>query len=244
MKLISLNIWGGRVYEPLIEFIKKHSQDVDIFCLQEVFDNSGVPSRIQKEARIDIFSDLKRILPEFNAYIHPRQDYEESNAIFTRKNIALEKVGDVFLFGSKNSWVEGDHNTFPVNMNYVVFNQKGKKFTICNIHGFWKPREKDDSSQSLEQSKNIVEFFKTSAGAKIICGDFNLNPDTKSVKILEENMRNLIKEYNITSTRTHFYKGLTQFADYWFVSPEVEVTDFRVLSDVVSDHLPLYLEFK
>jgi len=28
------------------------------------------------------------------------------------------------------------------------------------------------------------------------------------------------------------------------VSPDLDVMDFKVLSDEVSDHLPLYLEFK
>ena len=56
-------------------------------------------------------------------------------------------------------------------------------------------------------------------------------------------MRNLIKEYRITSTRSHFYESDVRFADYVLVSPEIKVRDFRVLDDVVSDHLPLYVEF-
>lgn len=33
LKLITLNIWGGHVEKPLLDFINAH-QDVDIFCLQ------------------------------------------------------------------------------------------------------------------------------------------------------------------------------------------------------------------
>ena len=38
MKLITLNIWGGHVLEPLLNFMVSH-HDVDIFCLQEVYQN-------------------------------------------------------------------------------------------------------------------------------------------------------------------------------------------------------------
>ena len=57
-------------------------------------------------------------------------------------------------------------------------------------------------------------------------------------------MRNLIKEYNITSTRTSFYKKPVRFADFVFVSKDIKVNDFKVLPDEVSDHAPLFLDFE
>ena len=45
MKIITLNLWGGKIYDKLIEFLKS-KQDVDIFCFQEVFD-----SQEKEEAR-------------------------------------------------------------------------------------------------------------------------------------------------------------------------------------------------
>ncbi|MEK7201275.1 MAG: endonuclease/exonuclease/phosphatase family protein, partial [Patescibacteria group bacterium] len=56
-------------------------------------------------------------------------------------------------------------------------------------------------------------------------------------------LRNLIKEYHVTSPRTSHYTKPEKFADYAFVSAEVTVEDFKVLPDEVSDHAPLYLEF-
>ncbi len=56
--------------------------------------------------------------------------------------------------------------------------------------------------------------------------------------------RNLIKEYSVQSTRSSYYKKELRFADYMFVSPEVNITDFKVLPDEVSDHLAMYLDFK
>lgn len=236
------------MYEPLKEFVIKHSRDVDVFCLQEVFDNDpSKPSRIQKEARTNCYSEIKNLLPDFNSYIHSRQDNEESNAVFVRKSITLEKEGDTFLYGSKNSWMSDNLDSYPVNMEYIEFADKDKKnFLICNLHGFWTHDGKRDNPIRFEQSKKILEFLEKYNRSKIICGDFNLLPDTESIKMLEDSgLKNLIKEYSITSTRSHYYpKEHPKFADYCFVSPEVEVKDFKVLPDVVSDHLPLYLEFE
>ena len=60
---------------------------------------------------------------------------------------------------------------------------------------------------------------------------------------LESDMRNLIKDYAITSTRTPFYTKSEKFADYVLVSHGIQVADFRVLDAVVSNHAPLYLEW-
>jgi len=79
----------------------------------------------------------------------------------------------------------------------------------------------------------------------VLCGDFNLLPDTESLKRLEGiGLRNLIKEYGITSTRTSFYDKPAKFADYALVSEGIEVKDFKILPDEVSDHSPMYLEFE
>ena len=63
------------------------------------------------------------------------------------------------------------------------------------------------------------------------------------MSILNEGNRNLIQEYKIDSTRSALYKKSEKFADYVIVSQNVEVKDFKVLKEEVSDHLPLFLEF-
>ena len=78
----------------------------------------------------------------------------------------------------------------------------------------------------------------------MLCGDFNLLPDTESLRMLESaGLRNLVVECGVTSTRTSLYARPEPFADYVFVSDGIAVRDFHVLPDVVSDHTPLLLEF-
>lgn len=121
----------------------------------------------------------------------------------------------------------------------------GKKVLIVNVHLTHRPEGKSDSEKRFKQSKIIIDFLGMFDCPKILVGDFNLLPDTESIAMIERaGMRNLIKEYNVTSTRTELYKKPLQFADYIFVSPEINVREFKVLPDVVSDHAPLYLDFE
>jgi len=76
-------------------------------------------------------------------------------------------------------------------------------------------------------------------------GDFNLLPETESLRIIENGMENLVKDYNVQSTRTSLYTRHEisgKFADYIFLSPSIKVKDFKVLPDEVSDHTALFLE--
>jgi exonuclease III len=68
--------------------------------------------------------------------------------------------------------------------------------------------------------------------------------DGQSLAILEEGMKNLIKEYGVTDTRSSLYTKPIRFADYILVSPEIRINNFKVLAEEVSDHLPMVLEFE
>lgn len=63
------------------------------------------------------------------------------------------------------------------------------------------------------------------------------------MQIIEKGMNNLIRTHNIDSTRTSLYSKEEKYADYVLISPEIVVKNFERLSDEVSDHSPLFLEF-
>ncbi|MCL5784026.1 MAG: endonuclease/exonuclease/phosphatase family protein, partial [Patescibacteria group bacterium] len=113
-------------------------------------------------------------------------------------------------------------------------------------HGIWlpPPNSKSDTESRINQSQKINQFLKKLPREKILCGDFNLALNTQSVKILEEDMVNLIKKYQITATRNKFFPGEEKFADYTFVSNGINVKNFQVPDIEVSDHLPMILEFE
>lgn len=257
MKLTSLNVWGGKRYKPLLSFIKKHSKDTDIFCFQEVFNTN---SRLTESFgfRINLYEEITKALGGYQGYYAVTLDNylmgsHQNNftnynlsaglAIFVKKELKIKSVGDLFIYRKKNDFDLGDSNTIPRNLQYLSFIENNKEYLICNFHGIWLKEGKEDSPSRLKQSKRINDFLDKQKGEKIVCGDFNLDINTESIKILEKNLRNLIKDYLIQSTRNKYFPGSEQFADYAFVSPDVNITSFQVPNVEVSDHLPIILEF-
>lgn len=245
MKLISLNAWGGILKDELHTFIRKQAVDTDIFCFQEMFDNA-INARVDELGNIDInlYRTITDLLPSHRGFYAPSQDDDEGLAIFVKPDIELEEVGDVFVHRFRNAMIDSDGKTLGRNIQFAKCRQNGQDFTIINFHGLWNGGGKSDSPDRLQQSKKILEFMNTQAHRKIILvGDFNLAPDTESLAILEKGMRNLIKENGVTSTRNHYYTKPVKFADYAIVSNDLDLKKFEVLQDVVSDHLPLLMEF-
>ena len=193
--------------------------------------------------RTDVFSKITQILTTFQVFFAPAQDQASGLAIFVKRGHNIGQQGDPFIFRSRDSMLENDGRTLGRNLQYVQFVLDEKKFTVSHFHGLWTGDGKKDTPSRIEQSQKLRSILDPMEGAKILCGDFNLMPNTESLNILEQNMRNLIDEHGITSTRSHHYRKAERFADYILITPDVEVVKFGVLPIVVSDHLPLYLEF-
>lgn len=243
MKLISLNIWGGRVYKGLLNFLKEHSE-IDIFCLQEVYSNAKGKELIYTDAILDIYEDIKKALPDYKGYYRPHLKDYYGLALFVKKNIDTIKEGEYYVH-KHEGYVPTDHVGFHAkNIQYINVLSNQKNITVLNFHGLWNGKGKTDTEDRLEQSRKIKEFIDSVDGEKILCGDFNLRPDTESIKILQKDMVDLIREYKIESTRTSLYIKPEKFADYIFTSPGIIINKFEVLKDEVSDHSPLFLDFK
>lgn len=242
MKLISLNAWGGQVSE-ILDFFKKY-QDIDIFLLQEIFHNGTERTIFNKKERKDLFSEISELLPDHRGYFAPSIGTEWGLAIFIKKSISVLEQGDSFVYLNSDSMMGQDSETVGRNLQFINIVLNSKRLNILNFHGLWSSQGKLDSPERLDQSEEIVRFIKKLTGGIILAGDFNLHPDTQSLSIIENKLvlKNLVKEYNIESTRTSLYKKPEKFADYVLCSSGVVVKDFLALSEEVSDHKALLLE--
>jgi len=240
MKIISLNTWSGIVYEPFKAFFRQY-QDVDVFCLQEIYSKAIGKDEPHPtlDMKLDIYEQIEEWLTDTHVgYFRPAHADYYGQAIFIKKEIAVEEEGSIWIYENREPKKRGEHSR---NLHYVRVNLNGKPTVLINLHALWNGMGKTDTEDRISQSKKIHEFIESRAEEKIVVGDFNLNPDTESLAIVEEGMRNLIKEYGITTTRTSFYNKESKFADYALVSSGIEVTDFKVLPEEVSDHAALYL---
>ena len=219
MKLISLNTFGGKLKNELYSFLESQRDEIDIFCFQEIFDSESDVFE-SNGIRTHLFQEISNILNNHQGFYNPQLN-------------GYDQAGEVNFDG---------YTGIPRNMQYATIYIGNKKLTIFNLHGLWT-KDKEDNDLRISQSNKVRAFMDKFNGQKILCGDFNLNPDTKSLNILDRGMKNLIKEYKVKSTRSGLYKKDQKFADYMIISNGIKVVDFKVKEDLVSDHLPLYLEF-
>lgn len=232
MRIIFFNIWHGTLLSELMEYIKETKEKTDVFCFLETDP--------------DLQMKLSEALFGFTPYFYKgiKTDYlggvYEGRSIFVRSNIKVLNFEKIKLFRTYKRDAGG--------MLFARLNIGGKPLSLGVVHGRARPGTKHDTPIRINQSKKIIEYFKNINEPKIIGGDFNLMPDTKSIQMFEENgYKNLIKEFKITNTRNEVswknFNSVQHFADYVFVSPEIKVKKYEVPYNEVSDHLPQILEF-
>ncbi len=266
MRLVSFNI---ALFEPnnekLQEFIKK--QNPDILCLQEVtrrVDKNAFEEYVSKDAIDEVSSDLgfSFFAPdwlmkgfeaknfhgqqtyrfdlggfvEFGKYIKSRFKILKGQSIFTQQSFSL--ITEEYW----SKWPKDDCKSFQV----VDIKINDQKLRVVNYHGIWS-QNKQDSELTIKASEKIKQFASGVNYPVIICGDFNLFPNTKSIKILSNSFISLIDKFNIKTTRpksnelNHIERNIV---DFIFVSKDIQVKNFEVLDSDVSDHRPLILDFE
>ncbi len=237
MRIIFLNSWYGQVGNKYFEFMESQSFGTEIYYLQEI-----TP---------DLFLRLERLLPNHKGFFLTQNMIENlgflyGKAVFVNKDFKVREFG-----------IQHIHKETPKDCGFsqpIDIETKDETLHINSVHGKTFPGNKLDTPARLKQSEILIDYFKDKTGPKIIGGDFNLYPDTKSVKMFEEaGYRNLINDFRIKNTRNRicwdFHKNdalfvKQYFADYCFVSPEVKVKSFEVPKVEVSDHEPLILDFE
>ncbi len=258
MKILSLNLWGGKLYDELSGFIRKQSASVDVFCFQEMFDQKELPVN-WSTGTPDLYSRFKKILGDFTPFITmsynryaPFNDGNSNNglkeAIFVRKQLKAIESGSIELCKRvRDSMFEGMPFRHYPKLQYVILENNGEKILVANVHGIWIKGSRNDCEERTEQSDSIIQFMEDRPYKRILCGDFNYTLNTECNAIIEKKFTNLIRKNNIASTRSSYYKSLGEgdtFADYVYVSKGMKVENFEVLNAAVSDHLPLKIEIR
>ncbi|MCC6177233.1 MAG: endonuclease/exonuclease/phosphatase family protein [Chloroflexi bacterium] len=267
MRLISLNIWGGRASEALAAFLREHASATDVFCFQEVIAvaSGGVPAlhagpigdgEPDDGRRRLSFADLEAILPELVGVFVPTERRSASAgalefglATFVRRDHEVRAWGRIPVLRHCEAFVGPGWQPLegrPLQYCRLILGER--KVLVANFHGTPTPGAKLDTPERLAQSRRIRDFLREEDGEVVLAGDFNLLPDTESIALLERYWRNLVREYRVTTTRSRLntYYGTPEeqkYADYVFVSSGVAVSGFAVPDVAISDHLPLILDW-
>jgi endonuclease/exonuclease/phosphatase family metal-dependent hydrolase len=226
MKIIFLNTWNGKMHDGLSRFLKEQARDTDIFCFQEVYDAMKVLAR----STIGPFEEFAA-----NKYLDDGSDFFQ--ATYVRKSIPILDSGTIL----------GEAKSGGLGL-YVHIPWGSTTMYVVNFHGIAWPGDKLDNPGRIQSSRALIDFLSDKPGSKIIGGDFNILPETHSVRMFtERGYRDLVKEYHVETTRNRLawelYPNNKQyFSDYVFVDPDTTVSTFSVPNMEISDHLPLMVE--
>lgn len=260
MKLLSLNVWAGVLIDPLTEYLKKQAPTTDVFCFQEVIEGPEGYGDIGAGYRADTYARIKGALPNFVPHYAPAEENISELIVPSPVPVSYGQatlVSPTFeILEHKTIWVTDPKTQVnasniyirPRCMQHLAIKTPNGVIAIGNLHGVLDGGSKGDSPDRSRQFKIVADFLEQVHYPKILCGDFNARPETKSLELLDKGMKNLIRDYDIKITRTHWYKGLEKYndtiSDYMFVSPDIKIQRFEVPAITeISDHLPLVLEF-
>lgn len=242
MKILQLNIWGGKLGKQIIELLQRESADV--VCLQEAIELPGGQTflledidEIKNKTGYQYFYfspqfgfNFMNRQAKFGLAILSKLPFSETNHMFTR----LEYVDNY-------DFIEVDYNIR--GLQHVVVDHNGQTLHILNHHGHHVPHHKNGDEETMRQCKMIVDYVEKLEGEKILCGDFNLAPESDSLQQISSILVNHAKEYGIVTTRTPLTHK-TEVCDYIFTSSNLNVENFQVLDDIASDHKALTIEIK
>lgn len=251
LKLLTLNLYdGGMLFNAVLDFLKR--ENPDIFLLQEV--NNGHDAQLPKHLRsievlIDAFPQYKSFFAPEILLRYPEGKIDIGNAIFSKYPIENEKT--IFLnvpYGEYDPVPIGnDFSQHPKNMQICDIKVGDEVCTVGNLHGLWE-LSGTDTPERLNMSTLILQELANKENV-ILAGDFNVKPDTQTIKNIEHHFVNIFKNqlkstFNLKRKNLEKFPGYASAAvDMVFTSPSIRVLSQSCPDVDVSDHRPLVIEF-
>jgi endonuclease/exonuclease/phosphatase family metal-dependent hydrolase len=263
MRIVSLNAWGGAMFDPLVEWLPDCSADV--LCLQEVTRTPALGgwtkfSDAERDLpqRANLFDDARRVLPTHQANfvasdagpvidsdgIAHRQDF--GLAIFVDEQLPLVGQQAAFIHGSfvdHDEWAIADRPRIAQAVR-LVDRIADRHVVIVHLHGLRDPAGKHDTPARRSQATLLVGLLDTIRqpdDLTVVCGDFNLLPDSETFDILTD--AGLVDLVGTADTRTTRYTKPNRSANYLLVSDPSAVRRFEIpATPEVSDHRPLIVD--
>lgn len=263
MKIVSLNAWGGAMFEPLAEWLP--SSGADVLCFQEVTRAAALTGWTRFEdgeralpQRANLFNDIATLLPHHQGVFvasdaGPVSDKDGGRhlqdfgiAMFVHERVPIVGQHSAFVHGhfvEHKEWAIADRPRIGQAAR-IIDRETDRALTIAHLHGLRDPAGKQDTPQRLAQAKRLAALIDTARHSKdlvIACGDLNVLPESETFRILAS--IGLFDLVGHDDTRTTRYIKPVRHANYMLVSDPQAVRDFSApATPEVSDHRMLILE--
>src|SRR5687767_7338079 len=136
MKLISLNTWGGRAgKEGLLEFFRQQ-KDVDIFCLQEIWEGGeNEAPKWGKNIDTAMISNIGAILENHTVFFRPHYYDWYGLAVFIKKDLKITEEGELFVYKDRGYFHPEKNANHARNIQWLTVETEAGVRTIINFHG-------------------------------------------------------------------------------------------------------------
>lgn len=243
LSLLQLNINADNFWDTLIEYLNTH--DFDIVFLQEVCGENTILGNIN--CKRDSFAELQKILaPKYQGELAIAERFTSSptsymgNAIFYKKEFHLQKKTICTMY-ERTTPFPCDATSFEDEgraLLHLTLSRMGEELSFLTTHFAWAKTPNEHPHQT-QQGEILLNYLKTVPHPFVLAGDFNLDANQPTIKKIGELAQNLITTYEVPTTinpRLHRVKNLSVAVDYIFVTEGIEVKNFRVIEDDLSDH--------
>ena len=261
MKLVSLNTWGSRLGDSLLDWLRQARADV--YCLQEVFRGPTLTNKALSDGDghtidADSFGTLQRALPDYQGwfsagsrgYINDStwldQPFEYGLALFTHPSLSVIAQRSLLVHGPFRQDGRGHPPLSRAAQAVRCVGPMGS-FSIGNLHGLWQPNKKKDSglrNQQARRFRDLLASISQPGEPLVAAGDFNVLPDSATFEVLGElGLSDLNRRFDIHCTRSELYQKPVRYADYLLANEYSKVAGLHVVRQpIVSDHCPLVLQ--
>lgn len=240
MKILQLNVWTGRVNGALLNFFRNNQ--FDVVCMQEAVWGGRQAELENFFATVDQIKEASGLRNEFRSSNWGMKIFSRDN-IMEQGNVILSKDK---IVGQRNEVVHNEYGLIESAKDFYehVYTLQIAKLrngiTMINHHGYWKPTPMGDDT-TVKVMRKVAELVKTIDGPVVMCGDLNIVHEAPAMRELNF-LRDLTYEYHIDNTLSGLKFGGKVACDHILVNEAVDVRDFRVLDDIVSDHKGLVIE--
>ena len=245
IKILQLNVWGGRIKDGLSSFITEGNYDV--ICLQEaVWDKHRTKALNQFMDTIDKIKETAGFIYEMRSshfgipLINGAVQYESGNAILSKIPFkhSEEKIlhGEYRFATNLNQYEQAVKHNLYTAQKVILEND----LTVINYHGYWQ-KDPLGNETSVQCMRSVADMARNEDLPVVICGDLNVIPEAKAMRELDF-LRDLTAIHNIPTTLRNIRFKKNVPCDHILISNDLSYQDFTVIDAPVSDHRALTVQ--
>lgn len=251
LKFIQVNIYKGKYFENLLDFLKE--ENPDFITMQEVTTKGF---NLYRDKKANLFEFIKSELKMEGVFngdlkLEGSADSFFGNAVFTKYGIIKSNVVVLKSFRpvtiEELDGISGEiREQISRHLLDAVVNYFGKIMHILSWHGAWTAPPQD-TPETLRQAKLVAGYIRLLDEPFIIGGDLNNIMGSKTLEIVESEANNLMRGASIKQTThptVHKIAPEGFLIDYIFCSKDFKLKSLSVPQVLVSDHLPVVCELE